>query len=165
MQMKICLRKAGLQLFLLPVILTGLLFFAHGQASAKDEAAVQNHDHLAAAQSKAKAQGSSSLKSQDALRGGETRRTMSPANFTGETARSYRIAKEIPEALDSLYCYCDCKKHSGHKSLLSCYVNEHAAYCGICQDEAAAAYDLYKKGLSVKQIRAAVDKEYSNLRH
>ena len=42
------------------------------------------------------------------LRGGETRPTLSPARFTGKTASTYEIAREIPEVLDSLYCYCDC---------------------------------------------------------
>lgn len=144
-------------------VFTAAFLYASASASAKDETAKHNHDHVAAALEKAAAK--SAVKNSDGLRGGETRQTMSPSNFTGDTARSYRIAKEIPEVLDSLHCYCDCKRHSGHKSLLSCYVNEHAAHCDVCQDEAATAYELHKRGKSVKEIRVAVDKEYSNLSH
>ncbi len=98
-------------------------------------------------------------------RGGETRPTLSPLNYTGTTAMAYQAAREIPEILDSLYCYCDCAKHSGHKSLLSCYVDEHAVHCDICMDEALMAYDLHKQGKGVVAIREAVDARYSRELH
>ena len=96
------------------------------------------------------------------LRGGETRATMSPVEFTGETARAYQIAKEIPEVLDSMYCYCECEKHFAHKSLLSCYVDDHAAHCDICMNEAFMAYELHRQGKDIKSIRAAVDARFSH---
>lgn len=99
------------------------------------------------------------------LRGGEMRETLSPERYTGETARAYAAAKEIPEIIDSLYCYCDCKKHFNHKSLLTCYVDEHAAYCDICIDEALMAKEMHDKGMDVIAIRKAVDEKYSRLRH
>lgn len=99
------------------------------------------------------------------LRGGETRATLAPERYTGATAAAYAAAKEIPEIIDSLYCYCDCKKHFNHKSLLTCYVDEHAAYCDICIDEALMAKELHDKGMDVKAIRKAVDEKYSNMRH
>lgn len=52
---------------------------------------------------------------------------LSPTLFVGQTARSYQIAHEIPEILDQLYCYCECDKHMGHKTLLSCFIDSHAA--------------------------------------
>ncbi len=94
------------------------------------------------------------------LRGGETKPVLSSAYFVGQTARTYRIAKEIPEVLDSLYCYCHCKRTIGHKSLLSCFTDQHAAYCDICQEEAIRAYELYKKGEDILSIRKAIDKEF-----
>ena len=97
------------------------------------------------------------------LRGGETRETLPPMYFTGAAAEAYRVAKEIPEVLDSLYCYCDCEKHSGHKSLLACYVDEHAQYCDICINEALLAYDLHKKGYDVVSIRKTVDETFSGI--
>jgi hypothetical protein len=36
------------------------------------------------------------------------------------------VAREIPDVLNQLYCYCECDKHRGHKSLLSCYTDGHA---------------------------------------
>lgn len=78
---------------------------------------------------------------------------------------AYQAAQEIPEVLDSLYCYCDCEKHLGHKSLLSCYVDEHAVHCDICINEALMAYDLHKQGADIKTIREKVDKEFSSLHH
>jgi hypothetical protein len=51
----------------------------------------------------------------------------SPSLFVGQTARTYQIAQQIPEILDHLYCYCECDKHLGHYSLLSCFVDSHAA--------------------------------------
>ncbi len=99
------------------------------------------------------------------LRGGETRQTLSPLNFTGEAAAAYQAAKDIPEVLDSLYCYCDCEKHFDHKSLLTCYVDEHALHCDICIEEALMAKDLHSKGMDAVSIRKAVDEKFSHLRH
>lgn len=57
----------------------------------------------------------------------ETRPTLDPALFVGKAALAHQIAREIPDVLDQLYCYCECDKHTGHKSLLSCYTDGHAA--------------------------------------
>jgi len=57
----------------------------------------------------------------------ETRPTLSPALFQGKIARAYQIAREMPKVLDQLYCYCRCEDNFGHKSLLSCYVDQHGA--------------------------------------
>lgn len=57
----------------------------------------------------------------------ETRAPLSSSLFVGQTARAYQVASEIPEVLDQLYCYCECDKHMGHKSLLSCFADSHGA--------------------------------------
>jgi hypothetical protein len=57
----------------------------------------------------------------------ETRPTLDPALFVRKAAASHRVAREIPDVLDQLYCYCRCDKQLGHKSLLSCYTDGHAA--------------------------------------
>jgi hypothetical protein len=49
------------------------------------------------------------------------------ALFVGQPARAYPIAREIPDILDRLYCYCECDKHLGHQTLLSCFADSHAA--------------------------------------
>lgn len=99
------------------------------------------------------------------FKGGETRATLPPSHYAGDTALAYQAALEIPEVLDSLYCYCDCEKHSGHKSLLSCYVDEHAVHCDICIYEALMAYDLHKKGQNIDFIRKAIDERFGHLSH
>ena len=53
--------------------------------------------------------------------------TLSPQRFSGKVRRAYEIARTIPEVLDGLYCYCRCRENSGHKNLLSCYVDTHAS--------------------------------------
>lgn len=97
----------------------------------------------------------------ESIRGGETRATLSPASFTGPAARAYRVAREIPEVIDSLHCYCECKKNFGHKSLLTCYVDRHAEHCSVCINEALMAYELHKEGKDVVSIRKAVDKAFA----
>jgi hypothetical protein len=57
----------------------------------------------------------------------ESRPTLDPALFVGKAAASHRVARDIPDVLDQLYCYCRCDKQLGHKSLLSCYTDGHAA--------------------------------------
>ena len=57
----------------------------------------------------------------------EKKPALSPALFVGQTARAYQIAHDIPDILDQLYCYCECDKHLGHKSLLSCFTDDHGA--------------------------------------
>ena len=57
----------------------------------------------------------------------ETRPTLDPALFVGKARLAHQIAREVPDVLDQLYCYCECDKHVGHKSLLSCYTDGHAA--------------------------------------
>jgi len=56
----------------------------------------------------------------------ETRPTLDPARFTGKAALAHRAAREIPEVLDQLHCYCGCDRDAGHVSLLSCYTDGHA---------------------------------------
>ena len=66
----------------------------------------------------------------ESLRKGETRATLDPSLFKDPAIKkAYQIAKEIPWVLDSIYCYCFCKESPAfkHKSLLSCYVDNHAA--------------------------------------
>lgn len=62
------------------------------------------------------------------LRKGESRTTMDPSMFRHPMINeAYQAAKDIPGVLDSIYCFCYCKESFGHKSLLSCYVDLHAA--------------------------------------
>lgn len=75
-------------------------------------------------------QGTVSGQHDQSFRKGETRTTLDPAQFSDTRVRSaYKVAKDIPWVLDSIYCYCMCKESPAfrHKSLLSCYVDGHAS--------------------------------------
>lgn len=67
----------------------------------------------------------------ESLRMGEKRSTLDPDIFANNPRikAAYQAAKKIPWVLDSIYCYCFCEESPvfKHKSLLSCYVDNHAA--------------------------------------
>jgi hypothetical protein len=85
-----------------------------------------------------------------------------PENFSGTVREGYEKAKQIPELLAQLPCYCECDIHHGHKSLHTCFETEHASTCSICLSEAVMAYDLHKQNkLSTEQIRSTIIAKYS----
>jgi hypothetical protein len=57
----------------------------------------------------------------------ETRPTLDPARFTGMASTAYQVAREMPDVLDQLQCYCACRYEYGHVSLLSCYADSHGS--------------------------------------
>ena len=71
--------------------------------------------------------------------------TLSPELFQGKQRLGYIAAREIPQTLAQLPCYCHCDKGFGHKSLQSCFVDDHAAHCAVCIDEALIALRLEKQ--------------------
>ena len=90
--------------------------------------------------------------------------TLSPELFTGNTKLAYRAAKEIPQTLAQLPCYCHCDRGHNHKSLYSCFESEHGENCGICIGEAVMAYNLEKQGVAVSEIRKRVIVAYGESR-
>jgi hypothetical protein len=72
----------------------------------------------------------------------------------------YSQAAEIASVLDGLHCYCDCSRHSGHRSLLTCFESDHGAACDICLTEAAVAYRMTKDGRGLDDVRDAIDELY-----
>ncbi len=59
---------------------------------------------------------------------------------------AYAAARRAVATLDGVYCHCDCSKHSGHRSLLTCFESDHGAFCDICMGEA--------------EIRASIDRQF-----
>ena len=88
--------------------------------------------------------------------------TLPPGKFTGLTRDAYKAVGEIPQTIAQLPCYCHCDEGFGHKSLQSCFVDDHAAHCAICAEEALAAYKLHKQGLTAEQIRERIVAQYSS---
>jgi len=88
--------------------------------------------------------------------------TLDPQAFEGEARESYRIAREHPQLLAGLHCYCQCDERLGHRNLLDCYRDTHAASCGICMGEAKDAVEMTKWGASMEEIRDTLKGRYEN---
>ena len=88
--------------------------------------------------------------------------TLAPEKFPGKTREAYQAAKDIPQTLAQLPCYCHCDRGMGHKSLHSCFEDDHAAHCDLCVNEALMAYRLQKEQhLSAKKIRERIIAEFA----
>lgn len=86
---------------------------------------------------------------------------LSAAQFTGKTRLAYAAVKEMPETIAQLPCYCHCDEGFGHKSLQTCFVDDHAAHCAVCVEEALLAYKLQKEErLNPTQIRERIIAQY-----
>ena len=80
---------------------------------------------------------------------------------TEKAKKLYDLAREIPEVLDGLHCYCECHDDPmNHRSLLSCFESDQAAGCYACGSEARLVHKLHGEGKSLAEIRAAVDKKF-----
>jgi len=89
--------------------------------------------------------------------------TLDPNSFSGITRDAYRAAREIPVTLAQLPCYCHCDQGFGHKSLYSCFEDDHASHCDVCVREALLALKLEKEQkMSPAQIRDTIVAQYSH---
>lgn len=52
--------------------------------------------------------------------------TLPPELFTGQVAKVYWIAQEVPELLERMPCYCGCYVNPGHRNNLDCYTDRHS---------------------------------------
>jgi hypothetical protein len=87
------------------------------------------------------------------------------------TQQAYQFAVANPDVMQHIPCYCGCGS-MGHTSNYSCYVesvdaagkvkfDSHALGCSICVDITQDAIRLSKQGKSPQDIKAYVDKTYS----
>lgn len=53
-------------------------------------------------------------------------KTLDPHHFKGKARQAYQIAKEMPEVLAQIPCFCDCDAF-GHENLLDCFIDQHGA--------------------------------------
>ena len=85
--------------------------------------------------------------------------------------QAYQFNVANPELMKQIPCYCGCGS-MGHTSNYSCYVSsvdssgkitfdDHALGCSICVDISQDAMRLSKEGRSPGEIRAYIDKTYS----
>lgn len=89
--------------------------------------------------------------------------TLAPEKFEGLTRDAYRAARESPVTLAQMPCYCYCDRGMGHKSLYSCFEDDHASHCAVCVNEALLAHKLEKEGKSVAQIRERINETFGNI--
>lgn len=85
---------------------------------------------------------------------------------------AFHFAAEHPEVLSYVPCFCGCQQ-AGHKGNHDCFVRsraangdvveweEHGVECAVCIDVATRARQMYSSGASVRDIRAAVEKEFA----
>jgi hypothetical protein len=86
---------------------------------------------------------------------------LAAAQFTGKTRMAYAAVKEIPQTIAQIPCYCYCDEGFGHKSLQTCFTDDHAAHCAVCVEEALLAYRLQKEErLTPAQIRERIVAQY-----
>jgi hypothetical protein len=90
--------------------------------------------------------------------------TLEPDKFIGKTRDAYSAVREIPVTIAQIPCYCHCDRGMGHKSLYSCFEDDHAAHCAVCVNEALMAHKLEKEGkLTAPQIRERIVAQFGNL--
>jgi hypothetical protein len=87
-------------------------------------------------------------------------------------AAAYKFAAEHPEVLSYVPCFCGCE-HSGHRGNEDCFVKardvnadviewqEHGMECAVCLEVAQRSMQMYASGASVRDIRAAIEKEWA----
>ncbi len=84
--------------------------------------------------------------------------------------QGYQFAIANPDVVKQVPCYCGCGS-MGHTSNYSCYVKDdtggkitfdaHALGCSICVDITHDTARLLSQGKTVQQIKAEIDKTYS----
>jgi uncharacterized protein with PCYCGC motif len=87
---------------------------------------------------------------------------------------AYQFAAEHPEVLSYVPCFCGCQR-AGHQGNADCFVrsradngdviewDDHGVDCAVCLDVATRSRQMYSSGASVRDIRAAIDKEFGGL--
>ena len=86
---------------------------------------------------------------------------------------AYHFAAEHPEILSYVPCFCGCER-SGHGANHDCFIksrnaegdvvewDEHGVECAVCIDVANRSRQMHASGASVRDIRAAIDREFGS---
>ena len=84
---------------------------------------------------------------------------------------AYQFTAEHPEISSYIPCFCGCQQ-GGHKGNTDCFVrsraasgdviewDEHGVECAVCIDVATRSRQMFSSGASVRDIRAAIEKEF-----
>lgn len=94
-----------------------------------------------------------------------------PPRSTEVVTAAYQFAAEHPEIASYVPCFCGCE-NAGHQGNTDCFVKsraangdvleweEHGLDCAVCIDVATRSRQMHSAGASVRDIRAAIDKEF-----
>src|SRR5437016_10846687 len=90
--------------------------------------------------------------------------TMDPNYFSKDpkARAAYEVAKDMPEVLAELPCFCGCMTALGHESNLFCFKDEHGSGCSICEDIALEARDMHNKGFSIERIKDVIREHFGH---
>ncbi|MDH4184038.1 MAG: PCYCGC domain-containing protein [Nitrospinota bacterium] len=94
----------------------------------------------------------------------ETGKLMDPATYRlPYIAETYKIAADNREALDKQFCYCYCALNPrfNHKSLLTCFTDDHGANCGVCMSQARETAEMTKAGKTPREIAMYFKEKYT----
>lgn len=81
---------------------------------------------------------------------------------TEDVLASYAAARNAPQVLDGVFCYCQCAREFGHRSLLTCFESDHGSRCDICMGEAMLATQLAARGSTLRDVRRAIDERFGS---
>src|ERR1700752_3954817 len=91
----------------------------------------------------------------------ELRPGLAASQFPGKAREAYEAVSQIPVTIAQLPCYCHCDRGMDHKSLHSCFEDDHAAHCAVCVNEALLALKLEREQkLSPAQIRDRIIEQF-----
>lgn len=77
------------------------------------------------------------------------------------TRHAYRIATQIPDVMNQLYCWCGCENSGQHRSSLACFEDRMGEDCDICQETAEIAFAMVRRGEARPgTIQAALDRKW-----
>jgi hypothetical protein len=86
---------------------------------------------------------------------------------------AYSFARDNPEALNGVNCFCGCMQEIPEdderlhtRGLIDCFLEpdgsweSHASNCSLCIDEALTVKSLVSMGKTKDEIKSAIDSEY-----
>ena len=88
--------------------------------------------------------------------------TLEPSSFKEpEVIKSYQAARDVPEVLEHMPCYCGCFANSGHRNNLDCFKDNHGVSCALCRAIAIESKAMSEQGMAVEQINVAINEKFA----
>ena len=88
--------------------------------------------------------------------------TLEPSTFKEpETVKAYQAARDVPEVLEHMPCYCGCFSNAGHRNNLDCFKDNHGEHCALCRAIAIESKAMTDQGLPVEQINIAINEKFA----